>query len=92
MELSQEMLRLESLSIMRRKVRQQTGIRDLRRKTNRLWIKGLDFHWLATGEHEAFWLFKDVRVHVQIVIPEHNIIGRERSTIRPFMAFTKFEG
>ena len=81
MEPSQEMFRLESLGIMRGKMLQQSGVRRIHVKANCLRIQGLNFHGLATDKHETFWFLKNVFVHVQVVIPEHDVISGKRRAV-----------
>ncbi len=92
MELAQEVHRLEALREVGGEVGQQTRLRRRQVEDHRLRIGRIDRHALAGHRQIVLRFLDDVRVEVQIVIPELHVRAGERRAVRPLVALAQEEG
>ena len=92
MELAEKMLGLEGLAEMRGKVGQQAGLRRRQMEHHRLRVDDLDCHWLAANQSVFLRLLEDMGIHLEIVVPELDVLGGKGFTIRPLVALAQIDG
>ena len=91
-ELAEELLRLEALSVVRGEMRQQAGLRRRQVEANGIIVDHVDGHAFAGDQQIVLRLGDDIGVHVQVIVPELDIRRREGIAVRPFMALAQIEG
>ena len=91
MELTQEMLGLERLRIMRREMRNQTRFGRRQVKNNCGCIRRIHAHRLTRHGDIVFRRFKNVFIQHQIIVIKNDIFAGEWRAIRPLMAFAQLD-
>ena len=59
---------------------------------DRLIVDHFNLHALTTHQQESFGLLDDVGVHVQVVVPELDVVRSERRAVGPLVSFPQVEG